>query len=961
MCSDTNLNSGIQDLLVDTAVTVIEVAKVAYLNAANQEVKAFYCHLGYNCFRLQDSLTRARHGSIQIDNHYVNQAISSLGLLIPETDLQELPAHHVTLEFRLKSINLLWKETRTESESSKSKFVQRWLRQDITEEQRNEVDKTLERSADVFETSQPEQPLRKSATKLATLKAIEPPFAVGEAANSVFDALIACKNCSCHPQHGFKAKLELGTYRTPEKSTAHHKPVRRNHTDDDLNAIELEVFLSMERDWHEFRVQTVKKRLVHFKDAAETASRRRREVQMKKIDMLCKPIIKTRGRPLQRLLIRLKSGELFEVQPEKSSFHIDKCTRPISLLRCLEDKKDLFTEKTKRVLSLIIGYTVLHLSSTPWLRPGWGSSSIKFFRTMACKTPLRPFIEVPLQKEDTHETLDDDGELTDDLNSGHRCPELVALAVVLMEIYFARPFSQLAAMHNVSLIPTESGLITLMDVDQVFWGDGEGEEGWRAQIPEDSPLLEVIDNCLDGRLWEDTEGEPLGAEELRSRIYREVVWPLELHLTQGFSQIHLDGVDQYAKNLNFEKWGQEIVAPETDNQLLLPSSGHTKRGNIPPSIPLPQTLNISTDFPNSTQLLSQLPPVISYTLSDVSLKLNSDACCGAPQFFDDQAEASAAGADKYRTWRTEYTHVYRRFLGKFSKGLPSKPVKVAILDTGIDRDHPLLEAREDNLSDKKNFYDSTQKNVSDTHGHGTFAASLLLDYAPDVSLHIAKIADKNNMTPDLKHVVDAIYHAIDKWGVDIISMSFGWPSSDVPGYNMMEDAIEYAYSEKVLMFAAASNSGARLGRAYPASNSQVICVHSTDTYGVASSFSPTAEPNAINLATIGESVESAWPIRLCNDSGCLRTRSGTSYSTPIMAGIAAFLLQYARTHLPASEALMLKRKDKMEALLKRCAIRGPNYKPRDGYFYVHLSLHKHNLFGGDLEWINTEIARALKS
>jgi hypothetical protein len=80
-----------------------------------------------------------------------------------------------------------------------------------------------------------------------------------------------------------------------------------------------------------------------------------------------------------------------------------------------------------------------------------------------------------------------------------------------------------------------------------------------------------------------------------------------------------------------------------------------------------------------------------------------------------------------------------------------------------------------------------------------------------------------------------------------------------------------------------------------------------------------------------------------------------------MVGIAAFLLQYASLHLPQKQALALKRREKMEALLRRCAIRGPNYKPRDDYFYVHLSLHKHNLFGGELDWVNYEISRALKT
>lgn len=200
---------------------------------------------------------------------------------------------------------------------------------------------------------------------------------------------------------------------------------------------------------------------------------------------------------------------------------------------------------------------------------------------------------------------------------------------------------------------------------------------------------------------------------------------------------------------------------------------------------------------------------------------------------------------------------------------------------------------------------------------------------------------------------------MDIWGVDIISMSFGWPSEKFDGFELVESAIDAAYSAKVLMFAAGSNSGGKKGRAYPASSPHVICVHSTNTYGSASDFSPTAELNAVNLATVGESVQSAWP----SAPEGIASRSGTSYATPIMAGMAAFLLQYARIHLSETVAKSLKRRNKMEALLQRVATRAHQRgdRQRDDYFYVQLSPQKHNLFGQSVDYINQEIEIAISA
>lgn len=187
-------------------------------------------------------------------------------------------------------------------------------------------------------------------------------------------------------------------------------------------------------------------------------------------------------------------------------------------------------------------------------------------------------------------------------------------------------------------------------------------------------------------------------------------------------------------------------------------------------------------------------------------------------------------------------------------------------------------------------------------------------------------------------------------------MSFGFTTRDILDYNVVEDALEYANSKNVLLFAAASNNGANQRRTFPARHDYVICVHSTAADGVPSRFNaPCGTSN--NFATIGEAIESSWPRNLCDkvNESCIAWKSGTSFATPIAAGIGVFLLQYADKNLDARTIKLLRKPQGMRAVFKEISC------GKDGYDYIALKIHPDHLFGRQKEYVRQRMSVVLES
>lgn len=148
-------------------------------------------------------------------------------------------------------------------------------------------------------------------------------------------------------------------------------------------------------------------------------------------------------------------------------------------------------------------------------------------------------------------------------------------------------------------------------------------------------------------------------------------------------------------------------------------------------------------------------------------------------------------------------------------------------------------------------------------------------------------------------------------------MSFGF-DDDKDWNEEMQEAIDNACSAKKVLFAAASNYGANRRRTYPAKANSVFCIHATDGNGNPSDQDPTPLENEDNFSTLGVSV----PCGFDGDKEIFKT--GSSYATPIAAGIAASMMDlgdwlYSRGKLSMGQRKKLRAYEGMRQVFRKMA------------------------------------------
>ncbi|MEY9980604.1 S8 family peptidase [Lysinibacillus sp. RC79] len=228
---------------------------------------------------------------------------------------------------------------------------------------------------------------------------------------------------------------------------------------------------------------------------------------------------------------------------------------------------------------------------------------------------------------------------------------------------------------------------------------------------------------------------------------------------------------------------------------------------------------------------------------------------------------------------------------------------VAVLDSGVQMDHPNLEP---NIIGGYNFTDDDDgdpKIYKDYLGHGTHVSGIIaaidngkgiIGVAPKSKLLILKVINHKGRG-NFESLVKGIMYAVNWIGpngekVNIINMSLGGTEA----HEELHKAIKYARSKGIVLVSAAGNEGDgnidTIEISYPGFYKEVIQVGSISEAQTPSKFSNTN----VNLDFVGPG-ENILSAHLNNDYVEL---TGTSMASPFVAGAAALIIKIVNRSEP---------------------------------------------------------------
>ncbi|KAJ8129670.1 hypothetical protein O1611_g3958 [Lasiodiplodia mahajangana] len=530
---------------------------------------------------------------------------------------------------------------------------------------------------------------------------------------------------------------------------------------------------------------------------------------------------------------------------------------------------DIFSPNDKAVLTLSLARSLIHLWQGLWTRGPWTAESIRFvYATNEILDRHNPYINCTVARSTEEE------------------PQLIKPTLHDLELSVLGFAQLLAEIEIGQRIRLDLSTLTIESFRQ---GIENAMKPRRNEFGR-ADYNAAVEKCLQftvllrRRYTYEKDGLLDGRDDLlavaRDILYINIIKPLE----KNFCQIPNTAAAMCPRPLKLEGHGTSYE----------------------PVTPMPPVVggNISLNYPNTQRPKGNDTAVM---LFDGESTTRLEHVTRAKAFFE-----------AFKRFRKHH------ITPKVMEGRNDRPrIRIAVLDTGIDLENVDIRGLVDEIKDTRKKQNIPQKDRTpireiqnftgedevDIIGHGTHVAGLVLQTAPDADLYIAKVSHGNSFT-DMGAIVKAI-----KWAVmnkaDIINMSFGCDTDvvivaealDAALNDQSEDHASNTKRSKPVVLAAAANNGPNSKRMFPARHPGVIAVHSLDGKGNdEGGMNPSRRGFYENFGTLGLGIEVSWDeMRSGSNLGpdisnstvtTTHYKSGSSYATPILAGIVANCIEW---------------------------------------------------------------------
>jgi len=256
-------------------------------------------------------------------------------------------------------------------------------------------------------------------------------------------------------------------------------------------------------------------------------------------------------------------------------------------------------------------------------------------------------------------------------------------------------------------------------------------------------------------------------------------------------------------------------------------------------------------------------------------------------------EAGSASVSTDAGVQYQWHHTVIRRTAAFTDPAPATPVTVAVIDTGVDYNHPDLSAAGKVIKGKNAVGNNTDP--YDDNGHGTHVAGIIAaskgngqygeGVCPKCRIYAVKVLDYDGSGSwfDVAAGMADVVANKSTYNIKVANMSLGGGQSAT-----IATQVTAMKTAGIALAAAAGNDNSTdTTYAWPGADPnvafRVMATEHNDCRTYFSNYSPAANPGLFNIAAPGYDILSTYP------DAQYRTLSGTSMATPVVAGAAALV------------------------------------------------------------------------